>query len=89
MYRPPAPTPLSSLSGGNQQKVLLGRWVNAAPRVLLLNDPMRGVDPNSKTDLLDVLTDLVAEGLTIVLLSTASKNSSRYAVGSRCFEIRH
>ena len=67
---PGADAAVESLSGGNQQKVLLGRWVNAAPRVLLLNDPMRGVDPNSKTDLLDVLTDLVAEGLTIVLLST-------------------
>jgi ABC-type sugar transport system ATPase subunit len=62
--------PIETLSGGNQQKVVLGRWIATAPRVLLLDDPMRGVDVNSKADIMAVLSELVAEGVSLVLLST-------------------
>jgi ABC-type sugar transport system ATPase subunit len=61
---------IETLSGGNQQKVVLGRWIATAPRVLLLDDPMRGVDVNSKADIMAVLSELVAEGVSLVLLST-------------------
>jgi len=63
-------TPIAALSGGNQQKVLLGRWIATEPRVLLLNDPMRGVDQGTKLDLYEVLRDLAAQGIAIVFLST-------------------
>ncbi|MCW2847439.1 MAG: hypothetical protein JWR90_1413 [Marmoricola sp.] len=61
---------IETLSGGNQQKVVLGRWIATSPRVLLLDDPMRGVDVNSKADIMSVLSELVAEGVSLVLLST-------------------
>jgi ABC-type sugar transport system ATPase subunit len=62
--------PITSLSGGNQQKVVIARWMAMHPRVLLLNDPTRGVDAGTKRDIYRVLTDAAAEGTAIVMLST-------------------
>lgn len=63
--------PITSLSGGNQQKVLLARWMAAAPRVMLLNDPTRGVDLPTRLKLYEVFRELAAqEGTALVLLST-------------------
>ncbi|HTW26548.1 MAG TPA: sugar ABC transporter ATP-binding protein [Acetobacteraceae bacterium] len=62
--------PIAALSGGNQQKALLARLLATRPRVLVLNDPMRGVDLGAKRDLYDVLAGLAAEGIGILLLST-------------------
>jgi ABC-type sugar transport system ATPase subunit len=61
---------ISTLSGGNQQKVVIARWLAIEPKVLLLNDPTRGVDVNVKHDLYRLLTALAADGLAIVMLST-------------------
>ncbi len=61
---------IETLSGGNQQKVVLGRWIAASPRVMLLDDSMRGVDVNSKAEIMTVLMELVADGVALVLLST-------------------
>jgi ABC-type sugar transport system ATPase subunit len=63
-------SPIASLSGGNQQKALLGRLIATKPRVLILNDPMRGVDLGAKGELYDVLVTLAASGVAILLLST-------------------
>ena len=62
--------PIASLSGGNQQKALPGRLIATKPRVLILNDPMRGVDLGAKSELYDVLANLAASGVSILLLST-------------------
>jgi len=62
--------PVTALSGGNQQKVIIARWLAAEPRVLLLNDPTRGVDINAKNDLYGLLDELTAAGISIVMLST-------------------
>lgn len=59
-----------SLSGGNQQKVLLGRAIATSPSVLLLEDPLRGVDLNAKGELLAQLRALAAAGTAIVMLSS-------------------
>ena len=61
---------IATLSGGNQQKVLLGRLLLTLPRVLALNDPMRGVDHGAKQDLYEQLRALAAEGMGVLLLST-------------------
>jgi ABC-type sugar transport system ATPase subunit len=61
---------ITVLSGGNQQKVVLARWLAAEPKVLLLNDPTRGIDISAKRDLYGLLTRLTGEGLAIVMLST-------------------
>jgi ABC-type sugar transport system ATPase subunit len=62
--------PISILSGGNQQKVLLGRWIAMRPRVLVVNDPLRGVDANTKEELYGLFRRLAADGVAIIFLST-------------------
>lgn len=61
---------ISTLSGGNQQKVLLGRWIAMRPRVLVVNDPLRGVDANTKEELYGLFRRLAADGVAIIYLST-------------------
>lgn len=61
---------ITTLSGGNQQKVILARALADVPRVLLLNDPTRGIDHNAKNDLYEVLDRLCADGVAVVLLSS-------------------
>jgi len=61
---------ITTLSGGNQQKVVMARWLATEPRVLLLNDPTRGVDIGAKRDLYDLLADLAGRGVAVVMLST-------------------
>jgi ribose transport system ATP-binding protein len=69
-----APSPdhaITTLSGGNQQKVLLARWLSLGPRVLLLNDPTRGVDQRTRETLYQVFRELAhEEGMALVVLST-------------------
>ena len=69
-----APSPdraITTLSGGNQQKVLLARWLALGPRVLLLNDPTRGVDQRTRETLYQVFRNLAQdEGMALVVLST-------------------
>lgn len=62
--------PISTLSGGNQQKVVLARWLAVNPRVLLLDDPTRGIDPGAKRDLYELLGELTNEGMAVVMVST-------------------
>lgn len=61
---------ISTLSGGNQQKVLLARWLATDPQVLLLNDPTRGVDIGTKREIYAILDRLCAEGMSVVVLSS-------------------
>jgi len=62
--------PITTLSGGNQQRVIIARWLAFAPRILLLNDPTRGIDINSKNDLYVLFGALASNGLAVVMLST-------------------
>lgn len=62
--------PVGSLSGGNQQKVVFARWLEADPSLLLLDDPMRGVDVNAKREMCRIIRDLAAEGRVILFYST-------------------
>jgi simple sugar transport system ATP-binding protein len=61
--------PVQSLSGGNQQRVALARWLSRAPRVLILNGPSVGVDVGSKSDIHDIIRDLASEGIGIIVIS--------------------
>lgn len=61
---------MEELSGGNQQKVLLARWIATRPRVLVLNDPLRGVDPGTKLEIHELLRQLANSGMCVILLST-------------------
>lgn len=61
---------VSTLSGGNQQKIVMARWLAAYPKVLLLNDPTRGVDAHTKQDLYSLLKELTESGLAVVMISS-------------------
>lgn len=61
---------ITTLSGGNQQKVIIARWLASDPSILLLNDPTRGIDVNAKRDLYALLSELADQGMTVVMLST-------------------
>lgn len=58
------------LSGGNQQKVILGKWLATQPKVLLLDEPTRGIDVNAKREICALLDELTAAGLAVVLVSS-------------------
>jgi len=66
---PSSRMPVSSLSGGNQQRVVLAKWMAGRPRILILNRPTVGVDVGSKADIHRVIIDLAGEGLGIILIS--------------------
>lgn len=67
---PSAATPISALSGGNQQKVLLARYMASGPRVLIVDEPTRGVDVGAKAEVHQVLFDLAADGVALVVVSS-------------------
>ena len=59
----------NTLSGGNQQKVLIGKWLIPAPRVLILDQPTRGVDVGAKAEIHRIISNLAAQGLAVILIS--------------------
>jgi ribose transport system ATP-binding protein len=61
---------VSSLSGGNAQKVVLGKWLLRSPQILLLNDPTKGVDVGAKGEFYHLLSELRSSGTTIILYSS-------------------
>ncbi len=65
-----ADLPAGNLSGGNQQKVVLAKWLTRQPKVLILNEPTRGMDVGAKREVLDLVKELKNEGVAILLLST-------------------
>lgn len=63
-------TPVSSLSGGNQQKVALGRWLITEPSVLILDEPTQGIDVGAKSEIHSLMTDLAERGVAILMISS-------------------
>lgn len=62
--------PAHSLSGGNQQKIVLGKWLEVSPNLLLLDDPTRGVDVGSKGEIYALIRDLAASGVSVLFTSS-------------------
>jgi rhamnose transport system ATP-binding protein len=67
---PSVETPASSLSGGNQQKVMLSKWLDTKPRILILDEPTRGIDVGAKVEVHQLVDELVREGMAIILISS-------------------
>ncbi len=63
-------TRISTLSGGNQQKVIFGRWLLTKPEVLLLDEPTRGIDVGAKYEIYQLIIDLAREGKTVIMASS-------------------
>jgi ABC-type sugar transport system ATPase subunit len=62
--------PVSSLSGGNQQKTVLGRWLATDPKLLILDEPTHGVDIGAKSEIYELMRQLAEEGMGIILISS-------------------
>lgn len=59
-----------NLSGGNQQKVSIGKWLNTKPQVLILDEPTRGIDVGAKFEIYTIINSLIAEGMSIIMISS-------------------
>jgi len=67
---PSQETPIGSLSGGNQQKVILGRWLLTRPEILMMDEPTRGIDVGAKYEIYQLMINLAKEGKGIILISS-------------------
>jgi D-xylose transport system ATP-binding protein len=67
---PDIDTPVGMLSGGNQQKVILGKWLNAGPKIFILDEPTRGIDIGAKVEIYKLLDRLAGEGVAIIIISS-------------------
>ena len=61
---------IGNLSGGNQQKVMIGRWLATAPKILILDEPTRGVDVGAKSEIYAIMNELVKKGMSIIMISS-------------------
>lgn len=78
---------ISSLSGGNQQKVIVGRWLMTDPKVLILDEPTRGIDVGAKYEIYKLINDLAEKGLAILFIS--SEMPEILSMCDRTFVVRH
>ncbi|HNQ74077.1 MAG TPA: sugar ABC transporter ATP-binding protein [Verrucomicrobiota bacterium] len=67
---PDAETPVGDLSGGNQQKVVLGKWLAQSPRVLILDEPTRGIDVGAKAEIYRLMRQLAGQGTVVLMVSS-------------------
>ena len=62
--------PISSLSGGNQQKVVVGNWLNTRPRIMLFDEPTRGIDVQAKQQMFQIIWELSRQGIGSIFVSS-------------------
>ena len=72
-----ADTPIKSLSGGNQQKVILGRWLLTHPEYLILDEPTRGIDVGTKIEIQKLVLKLASEGMSVTFISSETDEMLR------------
>ena len=73
----PPEDPITSLSGGNQQKVVLAKWLSANPSLLILDNPTQGVDVGAKEEIYDIILRLADQGVAVVVLSNEAQEIIR------------
>ena len=61
---------IGNLSGGNQQKVMIGRWLATNPKILIMDEPTRGIDVGAKSEIYRIMNDLVKQGVSIIMISS-------------------
>jgi ABC-type sugar transport system ATPase subunit len=79
--------PVGTLSGGNQQKVVFGRWLATNPPLFLLDEPTRGLDVSAKTEIMTLIVELAEQGCSVLLVSSELEElmrvCDRYLIISR------
>ena len=75
-------TQIINLSGGNQQKVVLGKWLLDTPKILIMDEPTKGIDVGAKAEIYTIMGELAQQGMAIVLIS--SDMSELCAMSDRC-----
>ena len=80
--RPASLPRIRSLSGGNQQKVIIGRWLLTKPEVLLLDEPTRGIDVGAKYEIYQLIIDLAKEGKGVIMVSLRCRSCWAFATAS-------
>ncbi|MCI8639084.1 MAG: sugar ABC transporter ATP-binding protein [Coprococcus sp.] len=70
-----------NLSGGNQQKIVIGKWINAQTDIILFDEPTRGIDINAKKQIYGIVADLVKQGKSIIFVSSEMEELFHYAIG--------
>lgn len=65
-----AENPASSLSGGNQQKIVVGNWLNADPKIIIFDEPTRGIDINAKQQIFNIIRELCEQGISTIFISS-------------------
>jgi ABC-type sugar transport system ATPase subunit len=63
-------SPISSLSGGNQQKVVIGNWLNNQPKIMMYDEPTRGIDVNAKEQIFQIMWDQSRKGISSLFVSS-------------------
>lgn len=79
--------PVSSLSGGNQQKIVIGNWLNTLPKVMLFDEPTRGIDVQAKQQIFEIIWRKAEAGLAVVFVS--SELEELLEVADRILVLRH
>ena len=81
---PSVATKVNTLSGGNQQKVVIARSLNTQPRIIIMDEPTKGIDVGSKNDIYNIINDMAADGVAIIMISSELPElmgmSDRYVV---------
>lgn len=67
---PSVTIPVEKLSGGNQQKVMLSKWLNADPKLLIMDEPTRGIDVGAKAEVHHMISELAAQGMAVIMISS-------------------
>ena len=67
---PSLSTKIRSLSGGNQQKVIIGRWLLTEPEIFLMDEPTRGIDVGAKYEIYQIIIDMAREGKSVIMVSS-------------------
>ena len=78
--------PVKNLSGGNQQKVVLARWLALGPRILIVDEPTRGIDVGAKSEVHQLLHEMAMSGIAIIAIS--SELAELLAIGDRIIAMR-
>ena len=69
--------PITSLSGGNQQKIVLAKWLNIQPKLLILDNPTQGIDVGAKEEIYDIIHDLADQGVAVIVLFSEAQEVIR------------